>query len=648
MKQGLQEQLQKLSPAQRELLTLQLKQLVGEGRVMSKQKQAQLIAYVEGDTSDLKRYIKNRVPNYMVPNNFVQISEFPRLPNGKINRLALKYFYQKAKGNKSSTTANQAAPSSEVEAKLVKIWEEILNFSPINVNDNFFEIGGDSILSIQIIAKARQQGMNLAANQIFEYQTIAELALFVTTSTNETVEVGTDKSTDTSFPLTPIQHWFFEKHKSAPQFWNQGLLLKPNFELEETVAEKTVQQLVSRYDGLRLAFSQKAGHWKGTICDADKVAAFKAVSIKDDSEIDGIIEAAQAKFDLNSPNLFQCFYFKIEHEPAVTIAFVLHHLLVDSVSLTILINEFINISKNIGQRAENIPVHNYIRIQQWSKHLLANTQNGFFDSELPFWQNQIASTIPFPTDFNANLPIVESDVVLLTSELTLAEKLLSPEINSTYQTKLEELILTALVATLGKWIGTNDVCLGLELHGRETINEVSPSETVGWLTSYFPLNFKWEESADWSTNIKSTKEKIRQVPNGGLGYGALRYIANAALAYQPQIVFNYLGNKTNQLTTNFGVLSPISSSLRHPNSERNYLIEINTYIDGANLYAHWSYSKSFYQPATIVALQKDFAAHLTAIIEHCTNSTAVNYTPSDFPESGLNQTDLDNLMDLLG
>ncbi len=647
MNQILQERVQKLSMAQLELLTLQLKQLTGDSGSVEQQKQTKLIAYVQGDTSNLKSYSKKRLPSYMVPNNFIQLAEFPRLPNGKINRLALKDIFQKTKTEKTNNTANNPKPSSLVEEKLIKIWEEILNFAPINIHDNFFEIGGDSILSIQIIAKARQQGMNLVANQIFEYQTIAELALFVTTPTMDSLKMASTKSTDKAFPLTPIQHWFFENHKSAPQFWNQGLLLKPNFELKESIASKAIQQLVERYDGLRLVFDYEDNGWKGAICEADKINAFEVVSVKDTAEIDGILADAQTKFDLHIPRLFQCYYFKVANQPTVTIAFIAHHLLVDSVSITILINDFINISKNIAQRDENILVHNYISIQEWSKHLVAITQKGFFDSELPFWQNQIASTIPFPTDISSNLPIVESKVVLLTSELIIAEKLLSPEINSTYQTKIEELILTALVATLGKWTDAEEVCLGLELYGRKTIKEMSPSETVGWLTSYFPLRFKWDKSADWATTIKLTKEKIRQVPNGGLGYGALRYLSKAALAHQPQIVFNYLGNKTSQPATNFGELSPISTGLRHPNSERNYLLEINTYINGDKLYAHWSYSKSFHHSTTINALQKDFENHLALIIDHCIDNKEVNYTPSDFPEAGLNQADLDNLMDLL-
>ena len=141
-----------------------------------------IVAYLVADepieTNDLRQGLKDKLPEYMIPSKFVQLDELPRLPNGKIDLNSLKLPVEE---ESSFSKTSVSAPKTEVEIQLVEIWEEVLGFRPIGVHDNFFEIGGDSILSIQIVAKARQKGIFLAPNQIFEHQTISELALFANT-----------------------------------------------------------------------------------------------------------------------------------------------------------------------------------------------------------------------------------------------------------------------------------------------------------------------------------------------------------------------------------------------------------------------------------------------------------------------------------
>jgi hypothetical protein len=136
---------------------------------------AYLVADEPIETNNLRQGLKDKLPEYMIPSKFVQLNELPRLPNGKIDLNALKLPVEE---ESSVSKTSVFLPKTEVEIQLVEIWEEVLGFRPIGVRDNFFEIGGDSILSIQIVAKARHKGIFLAPNQIFENQTISELALF--------------------------------------------------------------------------------------------------------------------------------------------------------------------------------------------------------------------------------------------------------------------------------------------------------------------------------------------------------------------------------------------------------------------------------------------------------------------------------------
>ncbi len=138
-----------------------------------------LVAYVVAnstyDADVVKRSLKSKIPDYMIPSRLIVVDAFPVLPNAKVDTKALRDL---GTSRDQKEPDKDDLPTNAIEKKLVGIWEDVLNFAPIGVHDNFFEIGGDSILSIQVIAKARASGMLLTPNQFFEYQTIAEVADF--------------------------------------------------------------------------------------------------------------------------------------------------------------------------------------------------------------------------------------------------------------------------------------------------------------------------------------------------------------------------------------------------------------------------------------------------------------------------------------
>ncbi|MFD1613740.1 amino acid adenylation domain-containing protein [Gelatiniphilus marinus] len=167
-----------LSISERELLFLKMKQLMANKPKSNLKKPKRIVAYITSNqdlnTTKLKAFLKNKIPDYMMPSSIIKLEEFPMLPNGKINIKALR---QKATSHSNSEKTQEFKnPINAVETKLVQIWQEVLNIESISTQDNFFDIGGDSILSIQIIAKAKKLNLNLTPNQLFDNQTIAELS----------------------------------------------------------------------------------------------------------------------------------------------------------------------------------------------------------------------------------------------------------------------------------------------------------------------------------------------------------------------------------------------------------------------------------------------------------------------------------------
>jgi non-ribosomal peptide synthase protein (TIGR01720 family) len=641
----LQERINRLTWQQKRWLAKQLgAENIGNpnGQVSSN---SAIVAYLVADepieTSDLREGLKDKLPEYMIPVKFVQLDELPRLPNGKIDVNSLQL------PNEESSTSKEAisAPKTKAEIQLVEIWEEVLGFRPIGVSDNFFEIGGDSILSIQIVAKARQKGIFLAPNQIFEHQTIAELALFASTEHKNTVE----ETITGNVPLLPIQHWFFEEHKKAPHHWNQAIMFDVSEDLNTDILQKCIAHLVKHHDALRLRFEKTGAGWNAFVAAPEEINAFTSVDLTGSSsvEIDSAIGARsmelQANQDLSRSGLFQILFFQCGQGNANKMLLVAHHLVVDNISWQILVNDLESIYLRLSRGEEIALPSKTTSYNKWGNHLLELAGSGGFDNETAFWKDQHGPG-KFPIDFESHLPIEEKSIKTIALEIDPAatENLLRHS-NETYHTKTEELLIAALMLGLEKWAGASGLCLGLEKHGRRS-GDMDLSNTVGWFTTYFPVSLEMEGAANLKSNIISIKEKLRSIPKEGIGYGVLRYLKKIdGLNQKPPVIFNFLGNQKPFDSTILGKGRFILQGVRSTESERYHLLEINAFIEEGRLNLQFSFSEKFHRPETIQNLVEHFENALRQLIEHCSNRETSEYSPSDFPEAGLNQADLDNL-----
>ncbi|HTE28643.1 condensation domain-containing protein [Flavitalea sp.] len=604
---------------------------------------AYLVADGPIETNDLRQGLKDKLPEYMIPSKFVQLDELPRLPNGKIDLNSLKLPVEE---KSSFSKTGVSTPKTKVEIQLVEIWEEVLGFRPIGVHDNFFEIGGDSILSIQIVAKARQKEIFLAPNQMFENQTISELALFAKTENRNITEekiVG-------NVPLLPIQHWFFEEHKNAPHHWNQAMIFDVPGNLNTDILQKSIEYLVKHHDALRLRFEKTEGSWDAFVTKHPEVNAFSSIDLTGSStlEMDSTIEAKSAELqtnqDLSKSGLFKTLFVKCGLGYQSKMLLIAHHLVVDNISWQILVSDLESIYVQLSRDEEIVLFSKTTSYPKWGNHLIELSKSSGFDDEIEFWKEQNYSG-QIPTDIDSHLPIVEKSIKTLALEIDSAatEKLLRNS-NEAYHTKTEELLIAALMLGFEKWANIKSLCLGLEKHGRK-YNEVDLTNTVGWFTTYFPVSLKIEDGTSLKSSIISIKEKLRSIPNEGIGFGVLRYLKKLdGLTQKPQVIFNFLGNQTLYDSDVLGKGKFISKGVRSPRSERHHLLEINAFIQEGRLNLLFSFSEEFHKPEAIQNLVGLFESTLRRLIEHCSSQEASEYSPSDFPEADLSQDDFDTLL----
>ncbi|WP_034045167.1 non-ribosomal peptide synthetase [Wocania ichthyoenteri] len=629
--------------------TINKSDLVEQSVVIVKQdegKPKQLIAYVKPDglfdENQLKLQLKEALPDYMIPSNFVLIEEIPLLPNGKIDKKSLSSIKVISK---AKDTNQIIKPNNDIEQKLLDIWEDILNIKSLSITDNFFEIGGDSILSIQIIAKARKSGLVIAPNLLFEHQTISELAMFVSLE-NET-SIVEEAMVLGEVSLTPIQEWFFETHKTAPQYWNQIFRIKdlPKA-FNKNILHETTNYIIKTHDALRSSFYLNENKWKAKVLSPDKIEAFIVVNISNvdlanyNSKTETILKDIQENKTLEEGNLFKCIYFETGDVSKNFIIFLSHHLIIDFVSWQIILNAYTEVIHNNKFTNRNTKTASF---KTWSNHLLELSNSKNIKNEIDFWNDQITTKTVLPKDFKGDFPILEKDIsdIYFEVDKTVTNNLIN-KANNIYNTKIDELLLTALVDTLSHWTNNKNVSLALERHGRETINTaIDLSNTVGWFTAFFPKTFNFESTTDIASKIIATKEQMREIPNGGMSYGILRYLTSSlGQAEYPEIVFNFLGKQT----TGENNIEFQSKNTRHPFSERHYYLEINALIKDGVLGINCIYSSQVHKTETIKAFIDNFNESLKSIVAHCINAETVKYTPSDFEDVDLDQEDLDNLL----
>jgi len=601
----------------------------------------------------LRAFLTEKLPDYMVPAAYVLLDALPVTTNGKVDRRALPT----PAVVRPELEEVLVAPSSAVEEVLARIWAEVLGLERVGVRDNFFALGGDSILSIQIIAKANQAGLVLTSKQIFQHQTIAELAAVA--GTTRAIQAIQGLVTG-SLPLTPIQHWFFEQQLPHPDHWNQAVLLEVRQALNPLLLERTVQHLLEHHDALRLRFVPGASGWQQHHAGLGEGVPFCRVDLSVLSEaeqrlaLEAAAAALQASLHLSEGPLLRVAFFDLGAHKSNRLLIVVHHLAIDGVSWRILLEDLQTGYQQLS-RGEMLQLPpKTTSSTYWAQRLTEYAQSAALQEELAYWLAEARThVVPLPVEYpegrSANTEVSSCTVLVgLSEEETRA---LVQEVPEVYHTQMNDVLLTALVQTFAQWTGVRSLLIDQEGHGREALfDEVDLSRTVGWFTSIFPVLLDLGEAASPGDALKAIKEQLRAIPNRGLGYGVLRYLwGDAALTEQlralPQadVSFNYLGQLAQVLPEGslFGPARESRGPAHSPRGTRRHLLDVMGSIAEGRLQLVWTYSAHVHSGATIARLAQAYIEALRSLIRHCLSPEAGGYTPSDFPLAQLDQGELD-------
>ncbi len=638
-------------PAVRESVVVARGEVSGEKRLLA--------YFVPGGRApsmgELRRFLKKKLPDYMVPSAFIALDALPLTTNGKVDRRALPAPDQE----RSALARTFVPPGSPIERALADIWAQVLKVEQVGVHDDYFALGGDSILSIQIIARARQVGIKITTNQLFEHPTIAALATVARTVSFVQPE---QSSTPGPIPLTPIQHWFFEQDLPEPNHFNQALMLEAQQPLDPELLGMAVKRLVEHHDALRLRFAREGTDWRQIIAPAEENSIFAHVNLSEvpaEEQATALQSAAtslQRSLNLHDGPLMRLALFDMGPDMPSRLLLVVHHLAVDGISLRILLEDIQTAYQQLrfGQAIELPP--RTAAFSEWANRLTELARSQTFKDELYYWLREPpirGSSLPvdYPAGIGAN---TEASANALSAALNVEEtQALLYEVPRAYNTQINEVLLTALARTLSAWTGKQRLMVELESHGRaEMFEDMDLSRTVGWFTSSFPVLLDLQGANKPGDSLKAIKEQLRGVPSGGFGYQVLRYLSEDAALVEsikalprPQVSFNYLGQFDQWVsgTSLFRLSQEPAGPTRSPLSARPYLLEIDALVAGGLFQAQWKYSSAIHLHDTMARLLESFMENLRSLIAHC-RSASREYTPSDFALAKLDQSALDRVL----
>ncbi|WP_410590178.1 amino acid adenylation domain-containing protein [Amycolatopsis sp. lyj-23] len=555
----------------------------------------------------LREFLGQSLPGHLVPGALVLLDRFPLTPQGKVDRRALP-------SPRPQATRARTAPRGPAEELLTRVWAEVLHVDHVGTQDNFFELGGDSILGIQVVARARQLGLRLSAKDVFLRQTPAELAAAGVWAEPAAREAPRPSG---PVPLSPIQHWFFETVTERPGHFSQWV--SAELTVDHPALRTAVEALARHHDALRLRFRRVDGSWRQEYAETVGSDTFRVgpVSTMDVFELDG---GALFTAVLDGSRLY----------------LIAHHLVVDGVSWRILLADLRTAYRaaRAGQPVELPP--RTTSFGDWSRRLAAHAAAGGFDAGLAHWRRPAAGAAP-----DGDPAPQRTVTVRLAAGDTAA---LLRDTPAAYRTRIDEVLVSALGRVLAGWTGHDRVLLELEGHGREDVfDDVDLSRTVGWFTTLYPCPVEIPREGGWGAVLKSVKECLRATPDRGLGYGALRYLAQAELPEaRPAAAFNYLGR------FDLGDDEPASSAIRlsrAPHVTGTARLDVTAAVtsDG-ELEFEWTYSPGAHEPGTVTRLAAEVLEALREITAHCAEPGAGGRTPSDFPLAVATQAELDRLL----
>ncbi|QFG21430.1 non-ribosomal peptide synthetase [Actinomadura sp. WMMB 499] len=622
------------------------------------------------DPAALRAFAAARLPEYMVPADVVPVDAIPVTANGKVDRAALP-------APAAVAAAAGRGPATPAEELLCGLFADVLGLAAVGAEDSFFALGGDSITSMLVVARARRAGLALSARQVFEHRTPAALASVAGRADGDADGGGPDPADGPhgDVPLTPAMLEMAERSDLAGRF-SQAMLVTLPAGARHDRLEAAVRAVLDHHDVLRARLRRTPGADPALTIPPPAGTAVRVprvdVSAPDPVPWGDVAEreAARAARELDPEAGVMLRAVRLDAGPDAPgrLLLVAHHLVVDGVSWRVLVPD---LAAAYGDPGTPLPPAG-TPFRTWARRLAAQAASQARVDELPAWRDMLAGPDPV---LGTRRPDPARDTVaagLRAASATITggtAAALLDRVPAAFHATIDDVLLAGLVAALAEWRRARGGALAgglpvsVEGHGREPLAPgMDVSRTVGWFTAAHPVRLDpgAVDPAEVRAGglaagvlLKRVKERLRAVPGDGLGHGMLRRLnpatapALAALPV-PQIGF-----------TNLGRFTATASGTAEPGPWHGELLDGGAASDTAVAHALDATAAAHDLPAgprlalTLVApagvlgrsdldaLAAGWSAMLHGLAAHTADPRSGGHTPSDFPLAQISQDELD-------
>ncbi|GMK39947.1 hypothetical protein PCCS19_30020 [Paenibacillus sp. CCS19] len=612
------------------------------------------------NAATVREWLKERLPEHMVPTTYTFMDQLPLTVNGKVDRSSLPN-PEAPPEQAESEAQQQEAPRTELEKKLAGIWSEVLGLPQIGLRDNFFELGGDSILGIQIVAKAHKQGIHFSPTKLYSAPSIAELSVALSEEIIEAASVEAEDQAERKL-LTPIQRWFFETEGiRVPNYYNQCMLVEAQIGVRYEGLQAAVAALIEHHDALRFAYRKddSTHEWYAEIAHVHPELLCIRIDLSqltEEEQAASLVEHSerlQSQLQLERGSLFQAVWFDCGHDRPSQVLFIAHHLVTDGVSWRILLEDLAQAYEQYEQGMKLALPGKTTSLHAWSKHLIGYASSLEMLTEQAYWTSPegaaSALTLDMPEGTNE-----EASALLIREQLSEEETLaLLQQIPKLNKLQMNDLLLAALWLTYRHKTGSSTLHVEMEGHGREDLfDHADLSRTVGWFTSTYPLSLHVDDREGEGALLRQVKEQLRKVPNKGIGYGVLRYLhpdesvrARLRNRQKPQIILNYLGqfDQHQADSSRFSISQHNIGRNRHASTIRTHELHLDGFVLDKKLHLILTYSANQFYSATMEGFMASFKEQLQRLISYCLSTEETREEEQDFL-SQMNQNDLLSIM----
>ncbi|MEM7252664.1 MAG: amino acid adenylation domain-containing protein, partial [Pseudomonadota bacterium] len=569
------------------------------------------------DSAALVDVLREQLPSYMVPQSVSIVDALPITASGKLDRAALA-----ALQAPPSMMIAHRAPEGPVETALVAIWQDVLACEPISVDDDFFSLGGDSILSLQIVARARREGLRLTPKDLFDNPTIATLASVARGASASEPTPRSAPSSTATIPLTPIQQWFFGQPIPNRHHWNQSIALTLNRDVDVTQIEQALSDIVRCHDAFRLRFrctNESESRWEQSLAPSASIPVTPIIGSSNRArDLSAACRAAQTGLDItNGPIARAVFADRTADSPPVLCLFA-HHLVVDAVSWRIVVDDLMRCAR--GESLTRAPVN----WREWATRLTADVDPPVgrtlkIDASNP---GPLPALDPLPVDRPGRNTegVVQAEEVSLSTSMTNA---LLRDAGRVARASIDDVVISALVESLHHWTGRDEFAIEREGHGRDRL-ELDVSRTVGWFTVRRPVVIKHAHGLeDLIDHVLHVKEQLRAAPTVSAG------------AIPAHLTYNNLGQIMRGVHAEVGEAQLDLGPTRDPDAERATPLALAAVVQEGVLKLTMRFSSEQFESATIAQLCERVRRALERRAVAIAGATRAYVSASDFPASQL-------------